>query len=159
MDNLVTILAIAAFIIFSIIQDRKNKQKQQERMRKMAQQQAEEEPQGDTTIDTAPKRPQPQRSFMRNPGTDELLARHQEMLKSLPQAAPIQPPMASKPQYNNTPKPQQKRARGVTNTAKNTQKTTQPPVNAPKSPSKEFDFDIERAVVEAEILKPKYLEY
>ena len=69
-----------------------------------------------------------------------------------------------------TIKPTPKSVKNVSRVSKTVKKVAQPSIPTPPTENttttatrtaaeKAFDFDIERAVVEAEILKPKYLDY
>ena len=180
MDNLFTILFIAIFIIIAIRQDRKNKQQQVKRLEEMKRQmdeQAKEQSEEPAQRPVAPQRPTMPTPEEIAEKHAELMRRHKEQLaeRQRRQAAQmndnksVEMPDLQGRAYTiqSTPKPANSRATKAYSTTK-TDKTT--PINMPTAENaktsntkvvadKEFEFDIERAVVEAEILKPKYLDY
>ncbi len=179
MDNLFPILFIAVFVIIAIRQDRKNKQQQVKRLEEM---QREMDEQAQEPAEKPAQRPAaPQRPTMPTPEQiaekhAELMRRHKEQLAEIQrrQAAqmngetPIETPnLQGRAQtIKPTPKPTNSAKRG-SKTAKKVTSPANPTIPAENATTtatraateKAFDFDIERAVVEAEILKPKYLEY
>lgn len=179
MDNLSPILFIAAFIIIAIRQDRKNKRQQAKRleeMRREMNEQAQEQSNEPLKRQTAPRRPAMLTPEQIAEKHAELMRRHNEQLAEIQRrqvaqmndehpiempdlqgrvhsAAPTSKPANSAQRVSKTAK-KAKTPTIPTPTLKNTTTTAN---NA--SAEKAFDFDIERAVVEAEILKPKYLDY
>ena len=179
MDNLFPILFIAIFVIIAIRQDRKNKRQQIKRLEEMQREmdeQAQEPSKEPAQRPTAPRRPAmptPEEFATKHA---ELIRRQQEQLAEIQKRqvaqmngeAPIEmPDLQGRVQtITPTPKPANS-AKRVSKTAKKVKTPTAPTFDTENATTtatraateKAFDFDIERAVVEAEILKPKYLDY
>ena len=179
MDNLSPILFIAAFIIIAIRQDRKNKRQQAKRLEEMQREmneQAQEQSNEPLKRPTAPRRPAMLTPEQIAEKHAELMRRHNEQLAEIQRrqvaqmndeypiemsdlqgrvrsAAPTSKPANSAKRVSQTAK-KAKTPTIPTPTVENATTTTNN-----TSAEKAFDFDIERAVVEAEILKPKYLDY
>ena len=179
MDNLFPILFIAVFVIIAIRQDRKNKRQQVKRLEEIQREmddEAQEPSQEPTQRPAAPQRP-----TMLTP--EQIAEKHAELIRRhSEQPAEIQRRQAA--QMNGkmpiemhdlqgrvqTIKPTPKPANSAKRVSKTAKKVTSPATPTPPTENatttanraaaeKAFDFDIERAVVEAEILKPKYLDY
>ena len=176
MDNLFPILFIAVFVIIAIRQDRKNKRQQIKRLEEM-QREMDEQAQEPAQRPTAPQSPvvlTPEQIAEKH---IEFLRRHNEQLAEIQrrQAAQINgeknvemPEMQGRALISA-----RSSSRSVSSSQRNSK--TAKKVKTPISPQADientttsasrasadgvFDFDIERAVVEAEILKPKYLDY
>lgn len=158
MDSLFTILLIAAFIIISVRQDRKNKKRQDERLKRMEEEMTQENENLDTeefenTRPTMPTMPTAEQMAERQA---ELRRRHEEFLAQI--SHQHKQNLQKNLKHKTSPKPTKSvhskphKPPGV--------KTVNKQDNPPSTPSKTtFDFDMERAVVEAEILRPKYLDY
>lgn len=179
MDNLSPILFIAAFIIIAIRQDRKNKRQQAKRLEEM---QREMNEQAQEQSNEPLKRPTaPRRHAMLTPEQiaekhAELMRRHNEQLAEIQRRQvaqmndeyPIE--MSDLQGRVRSAAPTSKPANSAKRVSQTAKKAKTPTIPTPTvenatttanntSAEKAFDFDIERAVVEAEILKPKYLDY
>lgn len=175
MDNLSPILFIAAFIIIAIRQDRKNKRQQAKRLEEM-QREMNEQSNEPLKRPTAPRRPAMLTPEQIAEKHAELMRRHNEQLAKIQRRQVAQ----MNDEYPIEMSDLQGRVRSAAPTSKpaNSAKRVSPTAKKAKTPTiptptvenatttanntsaeKAYDFDIERAVVEAEILKPKYLDY
>ena len=176
MDNLFTILFIAVFVIIAIRQDRKNKRQQAKRLEEMQREmneQAKEPSTGSLQRPIAPRRPDmlTPEQFAENHA--ELIRRQREQQAEIQrrQVAELNGEMPElQGRVHTTPRPSSKltvSSQRISKTAKKVKTPTSPTPaveNATTAASRvsvdgAFDFNIERAVVEAEILNPKYLDY
>ena len=179
MDNLLPILFIAVFVTIAIRQDRKNKRQQVKRLEEMQREMdelAQEQSKESAQRPTAPQRPTMLTPEQIAEKHAELLRRHSEQLAEIQrrQAAQMNGEktieMPKTQGRAQTIKPTPKSVKNVSRVSKTVKKVAQPSIPTPPTENttttatrtaaeKAFDFDIERAVVEAEILKPKYLDY
>ena len=180
MDNLFPILFIAVFVIIAIRQDRKNKRQQIKRLEEM-QREMDEQAQ-EPSQDPAQRQTAPQRSTMLTPEQiaekyTEFLRRHNEQLTEIQRRQAVQMNGEKNVEMPEMQGRALTSARSSSKSVGSSQRNskTAKKVKTPISPQADientttsasrasadgvFDFDIERAVVEAEILKPKYLDY
>ena len=165
MDNLLTVIFIVVFVIVSLRQNSKNKRQQSERTM-----------QQDTLEDNAPQSQEEARGWSvpsaeqiakRN---EELRRKHEELLVEFNKPASEQSTLtqthkAAVSKVNSAQKTRAPRHKGgskvATQHASKAPTTPQPSTttNNHSQGERAFEFDMERAVIESEILRPKYLDY
>ena len=137
MDSIITILIVVVFIVVVRRGARKDKEQHAQRMRKM---EAERKAAERAVVEQAVERE----------SVDEMIARVEQTMQQIPPIKRVSKPAQKSNKTNTvTPKPQI-----IQKIKPSTEPTTLQPTE-----SKSFDFDIERAVIESELLKPKYEEF
>ena len=137
MDSIITILIVVVFIVVVRRGARKDKEQHAKRMRKM---EAERKAAERAVVEHAVERE----------SVDEMIARVEQTMQQIPPIKRVSEPAQKSNKTNTvTPKPQI-----IQKIKPSTEPTTLQPTE-----SKSFDFDIERAVIESELLKPKYEEF
>lgn len=137
MDSIITILIVVVFIVVVRRGARKDKEQHAKRMRKM---EAERKAAERAVVEQAVERE----------SVDEMIARVEQTMQQIPSIKRVSKPAQKSNKTNTvTPKPQiiQKIKPSIEPTPLQT------------TESKSFEFDIERAVIESELLKPKYDEF
>ena len=149
MDNLYTILLVGLFLFITFRQDSKNKQKKRERMLNQQQEEQPEEP-----ITRPFERAMPDKIEPRPLSTHKPIFQPPKPPANVIAARKAYAAKLAAEKANNS----NKRAKQSIQSPSN---KTSKPISAtqPTETNKPFEFDMERAVIESEILKPKYLEY
>jgi hypothetical protein len=137
MDSIITILIVVVFIVVVRRGARKDKEQHAKRMRKM---EAERKAAERAVVEQAVERE----------SVDEMIARVEQTMQQIPPIKRVSKP-AQKSNKTNTVTPKPQIIQKI--------KPSTEPTPLQTTESKSFEFDIERAVIESELLKPKYEEF